>query len=180
MLSTQVARPLVEIFFGRLDARTASTQGTVELLERFFPGTYDLVLPGAEGNAVPSWPGGGAGRGEGSPLRIAFCLGEERGAMRLFLRGLRRLDPDLDWEAAIWLERPADRPPTIPRALRDRVQICGPSDCSESGLIAAADVLCVASGGPHAAPGLVREALAAGTITVASRIPVYTELLGRR
>jgi len=97
--------------------------------------------------------------------------------MRLFLRALRRLDVDLDWEAAIWLERPAERPPVIPRALRDRVRLCGPGDCSPGQLIAAADVLCVASGGSHAAPGLVREALAAGTITVASRIGVYTELL---
>ncbi|MGI8461298.1 MAG: glycosyltransferase, partial [Solirubrobacterales bacterium] len=170
VLSTQVARPLVEIFFGRLDARTASTRGTAELLERFFPGTYDLVLPGAAGGAEPWWPGA-----EG-PLRIAYCLGEERGAMRLFLRGLRRLDEGLEWEAAIWLDS-TERPPTIPKALRDRVTICGPGDCSTAQLIVAADVLCAASGGPHAAPGLVREALAAGTITVASRIPIYTELL---
>lgn len=46
VLSTQVARPLVEIFFGRLDARTVSTTATGELLERYFPGTYELVEPG--------------------------------------------------------------------------------------------------------------------------------------
>jgi predicted metal-dependent phosphoesterase TrpH len=65
----------------------------------------------------------------------------------------------------------------IPRLLRDRVSVCGPDECTTPELIAAADVLCVASGGPRAAPGLVREALAAGTIVVASRIPVYSELL---
>ena len=37
------------------------------------------------------------------PVRIAFCLEEERGALRLFLRALRRLPLGLDWEAAIWL-----------------------------------------------------------------------------
>ena len=37
VLSTQVARPLVEIFFGRLDARTVSAPATAELLERYFP-----------------------------------------------------------------------------------------------------------------------------------------------
>jgi predicted metal-dependent phosphoesterase TrpH len=43
VLSTQVARPLVEIFFGRLDARTVATAATAELLERYFPGPYELV-----------------------------------------------------------------------------------------------------------------------------------------
>jgi hypothetical protein len=32
VLSTQVARPLVEIFFGRLDARTVASAATAELL----------------------------------------------------------------------------------------------------------------------------------------------------
>ena len=46
VLSTQVARPLVEVFFGRLDARTVATAATAELLERYFPGSYELVPPG--------------------------------------------------------------------------------------------------------------------------------------
>jgi predicted metal-dependent phosphoesterase TrpH len=41
-----VARPLVEIFFGRLDARTVAATETAELLEKFFPGPYELVAPG--------------------------------------------------------------------------------------------------------------------------------------
>jgi predicted metal-dependent phosphoesterase TrpH len=49
VLSTQVARPLVEIFFGRLDARTVATAATGELLERYFPGSYELVEPAGEG-----------------------------------------------------------------------------------------------------------------------------------
>ena len=49
VLSTQVARPLVEVFFGRLDARTVSSPATGGLLERYFPGPYELVEPaGAE------------------------------------------------------------------------------------------------------------------------------------
>jgi predicted metal-dependent phosphoesterase TrpH len=43
VLSTQVARPLVEIFFGRIDGRTVATPATAELLERYFPGPYELV-----------------------------------------------------------------------------------------------------------------------------------------
>jgi predicted metal-dependent phosphoesterase TrpH len=49
VLSTQVARPLVEIFFGRLDARTVSSPQTGELLERYFPASYELVAPGDGG-----------------------------------------------------------------------------------------------------------------------------------
>jgi predicted metal-dependent phosphoesterase TrpH len=46
LLSTQVARPLVEIFFGRLDARTVASAQTGKLLERYFPASYELVAPG--------------------------------------------------------------------------------------------------------------------------------------
>jgi len=46
VLATQVARPLVEIFFGRIDARTVTRPQTAELLERFFPAGYE-VLEGA-------------------------------------------------------------------------------------------------------------------------------------
>jgi predicted metal-dependent phosphoesterase TrpH len=49
VLSTQVARPLVEIFFGRLDARTAASPETARLLERYFPGSYQLLEPSGDG-----------------------------------------------------------------------------------------------------------------------------------
>jgi predicted metal-dependent phosphoesterase TrpH len=49
VLSTQVARPLVEIFFGRLDARTVTAARTAELLERYFPAEYELVEAGGTG-----------------------------------------------------------------------------------------------------------------------------------
>ncbi len=49
VLSTQVARPLVEVFFGRLDARTVTSEETGRLLERYFPASYELVEPGGEG-----------------------------------------------------------------------------------------------------------------------------------
>jgi predicted metal-dependent phosphoesterase TrpH len=45
VLSTHVARPLIEIFFGRLDARTVISSDTADLLERYFPGPYELVEP---------------------------------------------------------------------------------------------------------------------------------------
>jgi predicted metal-dependent phosphoesterase TrpH len=53
VLATQVARPLVEIFFGRIDARTVTRPETAQLLERFFPADYEVL---GEGNgAEPDW-----------------------------------------------------------------------------------------------------------------------------
>jgi predicted metal-dependent phosphoesterase TrpH len=46
VLSTQVARPLVEIFFGRIDARTVTRPETAELLDGYFPASYELIEPG--------------------------------------------------------------------------------------------------------------------------------------
>jgi predicted metal-dependent phosphoesterase TrpH len=43
LLSTLLARRFVESFFGRLDARTASTPATAQLMEGHFPGSYRLV-----------------------------------------------------------------------------------------------------------------------------------------
>jgi hypothetical protein len=51
LLSTLVARRFVESFFGRLDARTATTPETAELMERHFPGDYRIVSDG-EGAAA--------------------------------------------------------------------------------------------------------------------------------
>jgi predicted metal-dependent phosphoesterase TrpH/glycosyltransferase involved in cell wall biosynthesis len=175
LLSTQVARPLVEVFFGRLDARSASTLATRELVARYFPGSYSLVEAGAD-PADPSWPT--AERNGRRPVRIAFCLREERGALRLFLRALRRLDLEADWEAAIWLDSGGEPPLRIARRLRDRVSITGPRELGADELIAGADVLCLASGGPRPAPGLVRQALASRTVPVVSQIAQYAEVVG--
>jgi predicted metal-dependent phosphoesterase TrpH len=49
VLSTSVARPLVEIFFGRIDARTVTSEATGKLLERYFPADYELIESAGEG-----------------------------------------------------------------------------------------------------------------------------------
>jgi predicted metal-dependent phosphoesterase TrpH/glycosyltransferase involved in cell wall biosynthesis len=175
ILSTQVARPLVEIFFGRMDARTVSSRATSELIERFFPGTYELVEPGADYEIEGFWPGDGA-RDDDGPVRIAFCLEEERGALRLFLRALRRLSLKTDWEAAVWT--PAATEVRLARRLRERVHVLGPRQAAPEEIIAGADVVCVASGGPRTAPGQIRKALVSGTVPVASQLPLYQELIG--
>ncbi|HEY3491847.1 MAG TPA: PHP domain-containing protein [Solirubrobacterales bacterium] len=53
-LTTQVARPLVEVFFGRIDARTVTRPETAELLDRFFPAGYELV-GGEAGDGEADW-----------------------------------------------------------------------------------------------------------------------------
>ncbi|HEY3552319.1 MAG TPA: PHP domain-containing protein [Solirubrobacterales bacterium] len=53
VLATQVARPLVEIFFGRIDARTVTRPETAQLLERFFPADYEVL--GEGDGAEPNW-----------------------------------------------------------------------------------------------------------------------------
>jgi predicted metal-dependent phosphoesterase TrpH len=52
VLSTQVARPLVEIFFGRIDARTVTSEATGDLLEGYFPARYELVEPDRDWSEV--------------------------------------------------------------------------------------------------------------------------------
>jgi predicted metal-dependent phosphoesterase TrpH/glycosyltransferase involved in cell wall biosynthesis len=170
LLSTQVARPLVEIFFGRLDARAATCLQTAELLQRYFPGSYELIRPGADAERRNDR--------EGRPLRILFCLEEERGALRIFLRALRRLPQDLDWEATVWTQAPSDTPLHIARRLRERIRLVGPAVGPQQRLVADADVLCAASGGPAPAPQLIRMALAGGAVPVVSRLPLYAELVG--
>jgi hypothetical protein len=180
LLSTQVARPLVEIFFGRLDARTVSWRATGELMERYFPGSYDLVSPGGEvaGPEDARWPGANTSTGDGdgdSPVRILYCAREERGALRLFLRALRRLPLEARWEVVVWSDDQAE-PLRLSRALRERVRSAGPADASPAALMAAADVVCAASGGPRPVPGLLRDAIANGAVPVASHLAVYEEL----
>jgi glycosyltransferase involved in cell wall biosynthesis len=172
VLSTQVARMLVETFFGRIDARTASNEATGALLDRFFPGAYELVRPGAD-VAQPALDPPPSGR-----IRFVHCAEEERGAMRLFLRSLRRLPEELDWEAVIWFDGPTDPLARASKRLRERVRVVRPRDGSPDEFIPGADVVCLASGGVRVAPALIRKAIAAGAVPVASDLELYRELLG--
>jgi predicted metal-dependent phosphoesterase TrpH/glycosyltransferase involved in cell wall biosynthesis len=169
VLSTQVARPLVEMFFGRIDARTASNRATGDLLQRYFPGPYDLVRPGAE-LSEPALE-----RPEGRK-RIVYVAREERGALRMFLRSLRRLPEGLDWEAIVWSDVPADLTTRVSKRVREHVRLVGPPDGPEEAFIAGADVLCLASGGVRVAPGLIGKAFAAGAVPVVSDLMLYREL----
>jgi len=169
VVSTQVARKVVQLVFGRLDARLASFEATRALLQRFFPGDYRIVAPGAD--AVPR-----AVRPPGAPVTIAFVDEEERPALRLFLRALRRLDTGLEWRAVVHSARGPSSSTPLRADLRRRVEFVADGD--EAALLATADILVAASDGAAPQPGLVRRAQAAGAIPLVSRLPVYEELTG--
>jgi predicted metal-dependent phosphoesterase TrpH/glycosyltransferase involved in cell wall biosynthesis len=169
-VSTQVARRVVELLFGRLDGRTASFAATRDLIERYFPGEYRVIRPGADLLPRPDT--------DAAPPEIVFSAEEERGALRLFLRALRRLPTDLDWRGTIWLRDPASAPAvTLSRRLRERVTVAGPADGSEAQHLARATVAVAASTGAAPAPQLVLRALAGGAVPVVSRLPQYEEAL---
>jgi predicted metal-dependent phosphoesterase TrpH/glycosyltransferase involved in cell wall biosynthesis len=168
VLSTQVARKFVETFFGRLDARTASFHATADLMRRFFPGSYRVVTPGT---VIPER----AGIDPAHPLRIAFVDQEERAALRLFLRALRRLPKDDSWAATVFVPGGAAPVSAGGSRLRDRVTVLDEAD--EDAVLAAADVVVAGSVGTAPAPGLVVRALGAGAVPVASRLPPYEEVV---
>ncbi len=165
VLSTQVARRFVERFFGRLDVRTASFGATRELMLRHFPAAYAVVAPGVE----PGTPAVSRAEGD-APVRIAFRGGEERAALRLFLRALRRLPPELDWEATV--HAPNGAAPTLRSELRERVRIL--PEGRQDGF---ADVVVAASLGTFPAPGILLRALGSGAVPLAARLPAYEEVL---
>jgi glycosyltransferase involved in cell wall biosynthesis len=169
-VSTQVGRRVVERLFGRLDGRTASFAATRDMIERYFPGEYRVVRPGAD---LLHRPGA-----DGGPPEIVFSAEEERGALRLFLRALRRLPTEVDWRATIWLRDPAAASAvSLSRRLRERVRLVGPADGSEAQHLARADIAVAASAGAAPAPQLVLRALAGGAVPVVSRLPQYEEAL---
>jgi hypothetical protein len=163
---------MVELVFGRLDARLASYETTAELLREFFPADYRVVLPGAD----PPAPAAGRAAGEG--VRIVFAHREERPALRLFLRGLRRVSLERPWSATVWSSQDAAAPASVRREVRERIRVEGPISGAADVRLDGADVAVFASAGASPAPGLLLRAIAAGAVPVAARLPVYEELLG--
>jgi predicted metal-dependent phosphoesterase TrpH/glycosyltransferase involved in cell wall biosynthesis len=196
LLTTQVTRRFVESFFGRLDARTASFATTARLLEGRYPAEYRVVAPGSDeqlyaAGALPqasTGAGGGRPHGRSEPLQLLFVDREERAALRAFLRALRRLDAGArqtaqpQWEATVLSaheEAAAGATWSVLRdSLRERVRFRGFTQCDENELLARADVIVCASEGSAPAPTLLQRGLASGAAAIASRLPVYEEVLG--
>ncbi len=170
ILSTQLTRPLTRLLFSRLDVRLASYRATAELMQRYFPAPYRVITPGAAALE----------RTEGNPDEVELLLiaTEERAAMRAFLRALRELVGLQGWRATVVSSGPLAAPATLSSALRERVRFADMEARSEAEWLAGADVVVLASEGVRVAPGTLVQALGAGTVPVASRLPAYEELLG--
>ena len=170
IVSTQVARKVVQLVFGRLDARTASYPSTAEIMARHFPATYRLLPPGAP--ALER-----AARSPDAPLRIAFVEEEERQALRLLLRSLRHVECDRPWELVVLSARGPSSTP-LRADLRDHVRYVTAEETSEDELLQNADILVAASTGTEPQPALVGRAIAAGAVPLASGLSVYTDVVG--
>jgi glycosyltransferase involved in cell wall biosynthesis len=170
VLSTQLARPLTRLLFGRLDARIASYRATRELMAGYFPGEYRLIPPGA------SMAEEGVDRREGCAVTLFASAEEERAGLRVLLRALRTLPSSLEWRAKVWARGPLRMPAALGR-LRDRVEVVDGEATSQAEALAGADIAVLASEGLRPAPGTLLRALAAGVVPVASALPVYDELL---
>ena len=189
VLSTQLGRPLAQLLFSRLDARTASYQATRELMDRFFPADYRVVLPGAESlSGAEGLSGGSLGVAASSlrdgedPLQLVLVAEEERAALRTLLRALRLLPEDSPWRLTVWSSRPLAAPATLSHRLRQRVRFMDAGNSDLDAVLSEADVLVLGSEGVRPTPGVLIRALANGIVPVAAGLPVYEELLseGRR
>jgi predicted metal-dependent phosphoesterase TrpH/glycosyltransferase involved in cell wall biosynthesis len=173
IVATQMARKLVDLVLGRLDARLASFQATADLLNRHFPAGYEVLRPGAD--VVERAP-----RTEG-PVHVVFVDDEERAALRLFLRALRRLDPGLNFVATVLSDRGASSSTPLRADLREHVRFVEPGDrtaSTEADLLAQADICVFASDGAAPVPGAVLRAIAAGAVPLCSGLAVYEEVTG--
>jgi predicted metal-dependent phosphoesterase TrpH/glycosyltransferase involved in cell wall biosynthesis len=169
VLSTQLARPLTRLLFGRLDARLASYRATRELMAGYFPGEYRLILPGASVAREQ--------RHGQRPLELFACGDEERTGLRILLRALRALPPSRDWHATVWARGRLTIPAAHGTRLGGRVEVADANSIAEIEALARADIAVLASEGVRPVPGTLLRALAAGVVPVASALPVYDELL---
>jgi glycosyltransferase involved in cell wall biosynthesis len=179
VLSTQLGRPLAQRLFSRLDARTASYQATRELMNRYFPADYRVVLPA--GQPLPASRSGPASRriprDASQPLHLVLVAEEERLALRTSLRALRLLPADPAWRVTVWSSRPLTAPATLSHQLRQRVRFVDASISELNEVLAGADAVVLGSEGVRPTPGVLVQALATGIVPVASGLPVYQELL---
>ena len=136
----------------------------------------------AEYDVVPARRGPRAIRAGRRPVRRAgsrsrSCIQEERGALRLFLRALRKLPTDARLARHRLDARGRDPPPRLGRTLRERVRFTGRRRARLEAAARPRGPAVRGSSGMAPAPALLLKAVAAGAVPVASRLPVYEEAL---
>ena len=111
-------------------------------------------------------------------MHIVVADEEERGALRLALRALRRLDTALPWRVTLLTDRGPSAVATLRADVRARVRVLGRGGAGLAGVLSSADVVIAASDGAAPAPHVLLAAIGAGVVPIASRLPVYEELIG--
>ena len=164
VLSTQVARKFVELFFGRMDARTVSYEATAGAPEALLP-----RLLRAAGTRRDRRDTGGEARRRAAADRVRRPRGTRRAAA-VPARAAAAAG-GAPWEAIVYSKTGAV--PTLRSSLRHRVQIVGDEELALTG----ADIVVAASLGQVTAPGVLVRALGAGAVPLAARVPVYEEVL---
>ena len=139
-------------------------------MQRWFPADYRVLLPGADPPPPRADRAGG-------PVRIGFVDDEERAALRVFLRALRRMDADGAWDVTIISARGPSSSTPLRADLEERVRYVTPEELPVGDGLAAFDVVAAASDGAAPAPTLLLRAMNAGAVPVASRLAVYEEAL---
>ena len=168
ILATQLARPLTRLLVGRLDARIASYRATRDLIQGYFPGSYEVILPGADVEER---------RTASERIELFVSAEEERAALRGVLRALRGLPDGVDWHATVWAGGPVTVPGTLVGRLRGRIDVADGESTSRAEALARADIAVLGSEGVRPAPETLVASLAAGVVPVTSALPVYEELL---
>jgi glycosyltransferase involved in cell wall biosynthesis len=163
LVATQMARKLVELVFGRLDARLVSFEVTRDLLQRAFPADYEVVGPGADVVAPAR---------SDERVRIGFADDEERGALRLFLRALRRLQDGGPFDVIVRSARGPSNSTPLRAGLRKHVRFVEEGDPFDG-----ADIAVAGSDGARPAPAMLLRALGAGAVPLAPSLAVYEEVL---
>ena len=142
-----------EKLLARIDALTATTQEAADAARERFPGDYRLLPAGVDLDVFR--PG---------PERRRFVLDldpDDRPAVRAAVRGMRAIP---GYELVILRTRPLQRPPFVPRDLRDRVHVVtARSADARAELLAGAAGFLPARGG---SPRRRLEALACGVPVV--------------
>jgi hypothetical protein len=139
-------------------------------MESHFPAEYRVITPMVQCSAEPREPS--------ARLRIAFVVAEERAALRTFMRALRRLGSDIDWEATVLGSAGSSSQVALRADLRARVRFLDGGEDDRAAVLEDADVVVLASAGALTAPGLALEAIGARVVPLASRVDVYEEVLG--
>jgi predicted metal-dependent phosphoesterase TrpH len=129
-LSYPPGRAQRDRLLGRLDALVATSDETAEAAAARFPGHYEVISEGVDDELFR--PG----------RKRQLMVVEWRPTERALLRAVFRELPDLpEWELLVLRTKPLSGRPTIPRALRDRVQVRTARDgASRAPLLAEASV----------------------------------------